>query len=114
MGWGDWMATSNSLERQAQIEIDRRYVRGMPEEQLRAFADHLVVQSHNQAAVLRNAMRRIAELEVKEALINVSAIAASLEPRQHHLNPVSYCLDRWRRWRQQWRPTTHQPTQPQQ
>lgn len=90
MGWGAWMAeaATPSLERQAQIEIHRREVRAMPEDELRALADHLVVCSHNQAVLLRNAMRRIAELEMQSALFDTTAAARSLKARQRQLAPV--------------------------
>lgn len=74
------MALTHSLERQVQIEAHRREVRVMPEEQLRAIADHLVVQGHNQHAILRSAMRRIAELEMQQALLDANKAAASLRP----------------------------------
>lgn len=100
MGWGEWMAGAcqRSLESQAQIEIHRRSVKAMPESELRALADSLVVQAHDQAAILRAAMRRIAELEVRHALINSQMAAQSMQPqRQRHLLTV---LKRfWLRWR---------------
>lgn len=91
MSWGDWMALTHSLERQVQIEAHRREVRVMPEEQLRAIADHLVVQGHNQHAILRAAMRRIAELEMQHALLDAHKAAAALRP-QGKLRAV---LRRW-------------------
>lgn len=97
MGWGEWMATSHSLERQATIEIHRREVRTMPEPELRALADHLVVQAHQQAVILRNAMRRIAELEVKGALLDAAAAARSLQAGQRKLGAIAH-LRRWCRW----------------
>jgi hypothetical protein len=88
MGWGQWMAASHSLERQAQIEIHRREVKVMPVDQLRALADHLVCQAHDRDLMLRNAMRRIAQLEVQHALIDVAAAANALRPRQPKLLTV--------------------------
>lgn len=82
------MAVSHSLERQAQIEIHRREIKAMPEPQLRAVADHLLVQAHQRDLLLRNAMRRIAELEVQRALFDAHAAAASLKPRQPKLRAV--------------------------
>lgn len=108
MGWGEWMATSHSLERQATIEIHRREVRTMPEPELRALADHLVVQAHQQAVILRNAMRRIAELEVKGALLDAAAAARSLQARQRQLGPVARCIS-WCRRRLGLRPAQQQP-----
>lgn len=106
MGWGAWMATSHSLERQAQIEIHRREVRVMPEDQLRALADHLVCCSHNQAVILRNAMRRIAELEMQSALFDSTAAARSLKARQRQLSPVGRLIT-WCRGLMGLRPQDH-------
>lgn len=87
---------SHSLEAQAQIAIHRQQVRTMPEGDLRALADSLVVQAHNQGAMLRAAMRRIAELEMQRALFDAHAAAASLQPRQGKLRAVLNALTRWR------------------
>lgn len=96
MGWGNWMATTHSLERQAQIAIHRQEIKAMPEPQLRALADHMIVQAHNQSAILQAAMRRIAELELKTALIDAAAAARELRPRQRQL----WTVFNWRRRRQ--------------
>lgn len=60
----------------------------MPEAELRAMADHLVCLAHDRDLLLRNAMRRIAELEMQRALIDVNAAAAALRPRQSKLRAV--------------------------
>lgn len=60
----------------------------MPEAELRAFADHLVCAAHDRDLLLRNAMRRIAELEVQRALVDVNAAATRLRPRQSKLRAV--------------------------
>jgi len=109
MGWGNWMALNNSLERQAQIEIHRREIRAMPEDQLRAIADHLLVQGHTQGALLRSAMRRIAELEVQSALFDAAKEAASLQPRQPKLRAVLSRLLHWRRQHRGRLATQHPP-----
>lgn len=85
MSWGAWMAVSHSLEKQAHIEAHRREVRVMPEPELRALADSMVCQAHDRDLILRNAMKRIAELEVQRALVDTRAIARSLRPRQSKL-----------------------------
>lgn len=81
MAWGSWLVTSHSLEAQARIAIHRQEAKAMPPEQLRALTDSLIVLSHNQDAMLRAAMKRIAELEVKHALMDVQAAAAELSPQ---------------------------------
>lgn len=60
----------------------------MPEAELRAMADHLICLAHDRDLLLRNAMRRIAELEVQRALVDVHAAATSLRPRQSKLRTV--------------------------
>lgn len=90
------MTLDHSLESRAQIAIHRHEVRQMPEADVRAMADSLVVQLHDQSALLRSAMRRIAELEVKQALVNAEAAAASLRPKQSKLHAL---LDWFARWR---------------
>lgn len=96
MGWGSWMVLSHSLERQAQIAIHRQEVRAMPEADLRALADQLVAQHHDLDAMLRAAMRRIAELEVQRALVDVKAAAVSIQPRKGKLIAVIDWFARWR------------------
>ena len=68
----------------------------MTPEQLKAAADQLMVLTHNQDRMLRGALRRIAELEVQRALVDVNAAAASLQPKQSKLRAF---LDRLARWR---------------
>lgn len=101
MAWGSWMALSHSLEAQAQIAIHRAEVRQMSEADLRALADSMVVQAHNQNALIRSAMRRIAELEVQRALIDAHAAAASLRSRkQSKLRAVlDWLRSGWQWWR---------------
>ena len=95
------MASSPSLERQAALEIQRRELQQMPEKELRATADSILVAFHGNDHILRNAMRRIAELEVQKALIDHVGIAQELAPqRQHQLFHVLNCgriLLKW--WR---------------
>lgn len=102
MAWGNWMALSYSLEAQAQIAIHRQEVREMSEADVRALADSLVVQTHHHSALLRSAMRRIAELEVKHALVDAHAMAASLQRRkQGKLRTVLRGI--FNSWSQWWR-----------
>lgn len=96
MGWGNWMVLSHSLEAEAQIAIHRQEVRAMEEDDVRALADSLVVQLHNQSAILRSAMRRIAELEVQRALVDANAAASALRPKQNKLHTILDWLARWR------------------
>lgn len=95
------MTVNRSLERTATIEIQRRQLQAMPENQLRGVADTLLHTAHQQEELLKGAMRRIAELEVKQALMNCATAAAELHPkRQHHL--IAYfrrLMGRWRQWR---------------
>ena len=79
------------------MAICRQELRAMTPDQLRAAADHLVVLSHNQDRLLRGAMRRIAELEVQRALVDVSTAAASLQrPKQHKLRALLHWFTQWR------------------
>lgn len=72
----------------------------MPEDDVRALADSLVVQAHNHNALIRNAMRRIAELEVQRALIDAHAMAASIRTRkQSKLRAVLHWVRRCWQWR---------------
>lgn len=97
MGWGSWMVVNHSLESEASLAICRQELKAMTTDQLRAAADHLVVLSHNQDRMLRGAMRRIAELEVQRALVDINAAAASLQqPKQHKLRAVLHWFTRWR------------------
>lgn len=75
MSWGAWMVRQHSLEREAAIEIQRRALRAMPEPQLRGMADSLLVSLVETQAMLTSAMRRIAELEVREALMDCDTAA---------------------------------------
>jgi hypothetical protein len=97
MGWGSWMVVQHSLESEASMAICRQELRAMTTDQLRAAADHLVVLSHNQDRLLRGAMRRIAELEVQRALVDVNAAATSLQrPKQGKLRALLHWFTRWR------------------
>jgi len=78
MGWGDWMTVNRSLERSAGIEIQRRQLQVMHPDQLRGVADSLLCAFHQQEDLLKNAMRRIAELEIKHALMDCQAAAKQL------------------------------------
>jgi len=81
MGWGDWMTVNRSLERSAGIEIQRRQLQVMHPDQLRGVADSLLCAFHQQEDLLKNAMRRIAELEIKHALMDCQAAAKQLQPK---------------------------------
>lgn len=96
MGWGSWMVADHSLESQAHVAICRQELKAMKPDQLRAAADQLMVLTHNQDRLLRGALRRIAELEVKHALFDVNAAAASLRPKQGKLRAIWDRLQRWR------------------
>lgn len=97
MAWGSWMVVQHSLEAEASLAICRQELKAMAPDQLRAAADRLVVLSHNQDRMLRGAMRRIAELEVQRALVDINAAAASIQqPKQHKLRAVLHWFTRWR------------------
>ena len=85
MGWGEWMTVNRSLERSATIEIQRRQLQVMPDDQLRGVADSMLHALHQQEELLKNAMRRIAELEIKHALIDCQAAAKQLQAK-HQFN----------------------------
>ncbi len=69
----------------------------MSPEQLAAAADQLMVLTHSQDTMLRGAMRRIAELEVQHALVDVNTAAASLQrAKQGKLRAVFHWFTRWR------------------
>jgi hypothetical protein len=69
----------------------------MSQQQLQAAADHLVVLVHNQDRMLRGAMRRIAELEIQHALVDLKAAAASIQqPKQSKLRALLHRLAGWR------------------
>lgn len=70
----------------------------MPIDQLRASADSMLVLTHRQDALLRAAMRRIAELEVKHALLDCQAAAGQLtqQRKQPQLHPILHWFARWR------------------
>ena len=95
------MAASPSLEQQAMLEIQRRELQQMPEKQLRGVADSILVAFHGNDHILRNAMRRIAELEMREALVDHVGVAQELAPQgQRQLFHVLDCgriLLKW--WR---------------
>ena len=96
------MASSPSLERQAMLEIQRRELQQMPEKELRAMADSIIVAYHGHDHILRGALRRIAELEMQQALMNHVETAQQLAPqRQRQLFHVLDCgrilLQWWRR-----------------
>ena len=102
MSWADWMADSPSLEREAMLEIQRRELQQLPEKDLRAVADSMIVAFHGNDHILRNAMRRIAELEMQKALVDHVQVAQKLAPqRQGQLFHVLDCgrilLQWWRR-----------------
>ena len=91
------MASNDTLESHARLAICRQELRTLPPAQLQAAADQLCVLSFNQERMLRGAMRRIAELEVQRALIDVHAAAASLQrPKQSKLGALLHRLTRWR------------------
>lgn len=94
------MAVTRSLERSAAIEIQRRQLKVMPEDQLRGLADSLMVAFHDRDQLLRNAMRRIAELEVKQALMDCGAAARQRRSEQRQLGPVARLIRRLLWWRQ--------------
>ena len=90
------MVPARSLERQAQIEIHRRQIAAMPLIELRALADSMIVTLHDREQLLSQAMRRISELEMRNALMDTAAAARQLrsEQRQRQLGPVLRGL-RW-------------------
>lgn len=96
MSWGNWMALTHSLEAEARIAIHRQEVRDMSEADVRALADSLVVQTHHHSALLRSAMRRIAELEVRHALVDAHTMAASIQrQKQRKLWAVFGWISSW-------------------
>jgi hypothetical protein len=110
MGWGEWMAGAQvrTLEQQAIIEIQRRSVQAMPEADLRALCDSLVIQAHTQGALLKAAMRRIAELEIRHELFPAATAVNSVQPeRQRDLRPERQRL--WLGWRRRGGTTEDQP-----
>ena len=91
------MMQQDSLEREAAVEIRRRTLKTMPEAQLRGMADSLLVSLVETQAMLTSAMRRIAELEVREALMDYDIVATELCRKQRQLSPIGAFLHRWRR-----------------
>lgn len=75
------MTVNRSLEKSAAIEIQRRQLQVMHPDQLRGVADSLLCAFHQQEDLLKNAMRRIAELEVKHALMDCQAAAKQLQAK---------------------------------
>lgn len=82
MGWGQWMAAPASLESQATLAIQRQQLQRMSAEEVLALADSLLVAFHDRDRLLRNAMKRLAELEVRQALIDHEAVARQLRSEQ--------------------------------
>ena len=91
------MATPASLESQATLAIQRRQLQGMDRQELQALSDMLLIACHNSDRLLRNAMRRLAELEVRQALVDHDAAARQLRSEQSGLR------QRWTALRQRLR-----------
>lgn len=102
MGWAGWMNASHSLERQVVVEAQRRQLQAMPVDHLRATADSLLTAFHERDLLLRNAMRRIAELEIKQALLDCESAATKLRQErseQSQLGTVEGGRRGWLWWR---------------
>ena len=93
MGWGQWMAAPASLESQATLAIQRQQLQRMSAEEVLALADSLLVAFHDRDRLLRNAMKRLAELEVRQALMDPGAEARLL------LRQQGWAARRSRAWR---------------
>lgn len=63
-----WMIPQLTLSAELDRERGRRLIREMSPERLAAHADSLWVAYLNQSTILRQAIRRIAELEAREAI----------------------------------------------
>lgn len=72
------MTTPATLEAQASLAIQRQQLQKLSHAQLEATADQLLVAFHDRDRLLRNAMRRLAELEIRQALMDHGAAARQL------------------------------------
>jgi len=98
MGWGEWMATPATLEAQASLAIQRRQLQKLSHAQLEATADQLLVAFHDRDRLLRNAMKRLAELEIRQALMDHGAAARQLQSEQNWLHRFTAAFARqWQR-----------------
>ncbi len=70
-------------ERALSIEVQRRQVQEMNLDQLRGVADSLIVAYGNTDMMLRAAMGRIAELESRQALVDIRKIQQQLLCERH-------------------------------
>lgn len=65
---GPWFNPSIPLERELELERSRRSIKTLTRAQLEAALEALLVQETARDHVLRQAMARLAELELREAL----------------------------------------------
>ena len=68
MGWGAWFVLQQSDESRFTRECARRQLRCMPHRELLATAETLLSQWMDADQLLRQAVRRVAELETAAAL----------------------------------------------
>ena len=80
-----WMAFEPTVEQEATLQVSLLQLKNMPEAQLRANVDTLARSYWMQQLVLRQAMRRIAELELQRAMADPDAMAAQLRREQNKL-----------------------------
>lgn len=68
MAWGEWMVPKPGPEQLLTLERQRRAVDSYDERQAKEMLKKLCQLSMHQDLIIRGALKRIAELELKEAL----------------------------------------------
>lgn len=68
MAWGEWMVPKPGPEQLLTLERQRRAVDSYDEQQAKEMLKKLCQLSMHQDLIIRGALKRIAELELKEAL----------------------------------------------
>lgn len=91
------MAAPATLESQAQLAIHRQGLQSMSRQDLLGLADMLLVSHHDRDRLLRNAMKRLAELEVRQALVDHDAAARTLRSEHGALRRMVRLVTTW--WR---------------
>ena len=82
MGWGQWFVLNHSEEALFSRECGVRYLRSLPPDQLLAAAESIARQWFDADQLLRQASKRVAELEIEIALSDAPPLG---EPDAWHL-----------------------------
>ena len=91
-----WMAFEPTVEQEATLRVKLLQLKNMPEAQLRDNAANLAQSCWRQHLALDRAMRRVAELELQQAMADPVAMAAQLRREQDQLGGVLNRLgQRW-------------------